>query len=47
MNQQNNSFDNLESSQDDVQIETEGSICSRKISSTSSPSNLMVPKNCS
>ena len=44
MNQENNSFDNLYSSKDNVQIETEGSISARTITSTSLSANLTVPK---
>jgi hypothetical protein len=44
MNQENNSFDNLHSSQDDIQTETEVSINAGTITSTSSSSYLTVPK---
>ncbi len=42
--QENNSFDNLNSTQDDIQIETEGSISAVPVFSASSSANLIVPK---
>ena len=44
MDHVSNSLDNLHSSQSDVQIETEVSIISEAIDSTSSLSNATVPK---
>ncbi len=44
MNQENNSFHNLSSSQDDIQIQVEGSTTATTITSTSFSSNLTVPK---
>ena len=44
MNQEKNSFGNLHSSQDDVQIETVGSISAGTITSTSLSAILTVPK---
>ena len=44
INQEKHSFDNLHSTRDDVQIETEGSISAVAIFSTCSSANLIVSK---
>ena len=44
MNRENNSFENLHSSQDDVHIKTEGSTIGGTITTSSSSANLIVPK---
>ena len=44
MNQENNSFDHSSSSQDDIEVQEEGSITSTAITSTSSSSSLTVPR---
>jgi hypothetical protein len=44
INQENNSSDNLNSAQDDIRIETEGSISAAVIFSTYPSANLIVPK---
>ena len=44
MNQENNSFDNLSSSQDDTQVQVEGSIATATITSTSPSSSSTVSR---